>query len=281
MSAKSIVSGVGARYGEGFILNNTTGLPDVGFNSGTLVAGTLIQGIKTFTYNNPVPQRVQHYGDDRPFAQDALPPIDVGSFTITTAKSNLSLDTFTEGTKVVTLDGVVQARLGNSDNRGSEPQELINVFRQALDTLQGSPTFGKLRQWHAALIPSTRVINNMQAFDQAASVKTYEGIPTPVTYTPWNTAFDSPTWGATRGEYIELVFDYKPVIACGLGNGTLTTFALPKAPVDAAHTHVWADGTLATVSSVVTTVAAPSVTLSAPPGGNKLVFAIIEHVQPN
>lgn len=281
MTAKDVVSGVGARYAEAFILNSTTGLPDVGFNSGTLVAGTLIQGIKTFAYNNPTPQRIQHYGEDRPFAQDSLPPTEVGSFTITTAKSNLALDTFTEGTKEVTLDSVVKARLGNTDNRGSEPQEMVNVFRQALDTQQGSPTFGKLRQWHAALIPSTRIINNMQAFEQAATVKTYEGIPTPVTYTPWNAAFDQATWGATRGEYIELFFDYKPVIACGLGNGTLTRFALPKAPISTAYTHVWVDGTLATVSSVDTSTTAPSMTLSAAPGNNKLVFTIIEHNQPS
>lgn len=279
MTAKDITSGVGVRYAEAFILNATTGLPDIGFNSGTLVGGTLIQGIKTFNYNNPAPQRFQHYGDDRPFAQDSLPPTEVGNFTITTAKTNLALDAFTEGTKEVTLDTVVKARLGNSDQRGSEPQELVNVFRQALDTQNGSATFGKLRQWHAAMIPSTRIINALQSMDQGPTVKTYEGIPTPVSYTPWNAAFDAATWGGVRGEYIEFTFDYKPVIACGLGNGVLTTFALPKPPIDTAHTHVWADGTLAVVSSVNTSTTAPTMTLNAAPGSGKLVFAIIEHNQ--
>lgn len=289
MTAKDITSGVGVRYAEAFKLDPTTGYPAVAFNSGTLVGGTLIEGIKTFDYNSPVPQRFHHYGDDRPFAQDSLPPTEIGSFTVTTAKSNLALDAFAEGTKEVTLDTVVKARLGNSDKRGSEPQLTINVFRQTLDTQQGSTTFGKLRQWHCAIVPSTRLINRIQPMNQGITEKTYDGIPTPVTSTPWATAYDETTWGGTRGEYIELFFDYKPVLAYGAGNGTLTKFALPKAPVDSAHTHVWVNGTLATVSSVDTTVATPSVTLSAPPGGNgsgglgangaALIAVIVEHNQ--
>jgi hypothetical protein len=289
MTAKDIVSGVGVRYAEAFKLDPTTGVPTVTFNSGTLYGGTLIEGIKTFTYNSPAPQRIQHYGDDRPFAQDALPPTEVGSFTIVTAKSNLALDAFAEGTNEVTLDSVVKVRAGNTDNRGSEPQLFINVYRQALDTQKGSSTFGKLRQWHSALVPSTRLINQIQSMEQAATNKTYEGIPTPVTTTPWAQAFTTATWAATQAEYLELATDYKPVWAFGLGNGTLTTFALPKTPVDTAHTHAWVNGTLATVNSVNLTT--PSVTLSAAPGGNgsgglgantaALIAVLIEHTQPS
>ena len=279
MTAKDVVSGVGARYAEAFVLDTTTGLPAAAFNSGTLVGGTLIEGIKTFAYADPEPQKFTHYGDDGSFAQDSLPPTEVGSFTITTAKSNLALDAFTDSTKEVTLDGVVKARVGSSDKRGSEPQLFVSVFRQALDTQQGSSTFGKLRQWHMAIVPSTRVITRAQPMEQGITTKTYNGIPTPVTYTPWNQAFDNTTWGATRGEYVEMVTDYKPVWAFGLGNGTLTRFALPKPPVDAAHTHVWVDGTLATVSSVDTNASTASVTLSSAPGSNKLIGVLLEHNQ--
>lgn len=281
MTAKPIVSGVGARYAEAFILDTITGLPAVAFNSGTLVGGTLIEGIKSFTYNNPASQLIQHYGQDRAFAQDSLPPTAVGSFTITTAKTNLSLDAFTEGTKVAVLDTVVQARAGNTDKRGNEPQLFVSTFRQALDTQQGSSTFGKLRQWHMAVIPSTRIVNALQGFEQLASVKTYEGIPTPVATTPWNQTFDATTWGATQAEYVELTTDYKPVWAFGQGNGTLTTFALPKAPIDTAHTHVWVNGTIATVSAVNTSVAAPTVTISSATGsGGNLIAVLIENSQP-
>lgn len=279
MTAKSIVSGVGARRGSGMILDSTTGLPAVGFNSGTLVAGTLFSGIKTFDYNSPQPQKFTHYGDDNPFAQDSLPPTEVGSFTITTAKTNLTLDAFTEGTKVVSLDTTVKARLGNTNKRGVEPQETLLVYRQALDTDPDSSTFGKLREWHAALIPSTRIVNNLQSMGQGITDKRYDGIPTPVKSTPWGATFDESTWGATRGEFIELVFDYQPVMACGQSNGTLTTFALPTSavPIDTAHTHVWINGTAATVSAVSTSTTAPSFTVSSVTGtGGASVFAIVE-----
>src|SRR5690349_14134453 len=110
MTAKDITSGVGVRYAEAFKINSTTGYPASAFNSGTLVGGTLIEGIKTFTYNSPAPQRIQHYGEDKAFAQDSLPPTEVGSFAITTAKTNLALDAFTEGTTEVTIDTVLKTR---------------------------------------------------------------------------------------------------------------------------------------------------------------------------
>ena len=277
--AKDITSGVGVRHAEAFILDNTTGLPSCAFNAGTLIAGTIIEGIKTFNYNNPAPQRFTHYGDDRPFAQDSLAPTTIGDFTITTAKTNLALDAFTEGTKEVTLDSSVKARAGNTNKRGSEPQLFITTYRQALDTQIGSSTFGKLRQWNMAMIPSTRIVNELQAMNAGITDTNYVGIPTPVTYTPWNQAFDEATWGATQGEYIALTTDYKPQVNVGLGNGTLTTFAVTKSPIDVAHTHAWVDGTLATVSSVNTSATNPAVTLSAAPGNNKLIMLLIEHNQ--
>jgi hypothetical protein len=291
MASKDVVAGVGARYAEAFRIDNNTGLPGAAFNSGTLTGGTLIDRLKGFTYNSPAPQAFTHYGDDNPFAKDSLPPTEIGNFTIITAQSNLTLDAFSEGTKEVTLDTVVHARAGNTNNRGSEPQNFLNVFRQALDTQRGSSTFGKLRQWHAALVPSCRIINQIQSMEQGITNKTYEGIPTPVTSTPWAATFDVATWGGTQAEYVELTFDYKPVWAFGLGNGTLTVFALPKPPIDTAHTHAWVNGTLATVSSVNTSTTAPTMTLSAAPGGNgsgglgtnnaAFIAVCIEHNQPS
>lgn len=287
MTAKQVVSGVGARHAEAFILNSTTALPDCAFNSGTLIAGTLIDGLKTFTYNNPAPQRFTHYGDDKPFAQDSLPPTEIGSFTITTGKNNMQLDTFTEGTKLVTLDTVLQARAGNTDKRGSEPQLFVSVYRQALDTQRSSSTFGKLRQWDQAIVPSVRIINELNSEEQGITPNTYQGIPTIVTQTPWAQTFTEATWGATQGEYVKMFSDYKPQWNVGLGNGTLMKFAVTKTPVDVAHTHAWVNGTLVTVSSIDTTT--PAITLSSPPGGvgsgglgplgEGFVAVLVEHTQ--
>lgn len=278
MSSKDVVSGVGVRKGELFLLDTTTGLPSVVLNSGTLQAATSMQGIKTFDYNDPDPQKFTHYGQDRPFAQDSLPATEVGSFTITTAKNNMVLDTLVDGTTEVTLDGSLKARAGNTNKKGSEPQVMLSVYRQALDTTAGSSTFGKLRQWHLVMVPSTRIISKLSAMNQGITDKSYSGIPTPVTSTPWGQGLTDGVWGATQAEYLELTADYQPVSAAGLGNGTLATFGLPTnaVPVDTAHTHVWVNGTIGTVSAVGTSTTAPTFTLSAAPGLNTLVYAIVE-----
>ena len=285
--SKDVVSGVGVRYASAFVLSPVTGLPDVGFNSGTLVAGTVIQGIDTFDYNSPEPQLITHYGDDNPFAQDSLPPTEVGSFTVTTAKTNLALDAFVSDTRVVTIDTVVEAIAGNTNKRGSEPQTFFYVYRQALDTQNGSATFGKLRQWHQALVPSTRIVTNLQSMQQTKTTKTYNGIPTPVATTPWNQTFTNTTWGATKAEYIEMTTTYKPEWAVGFGNGTLTRFKLPRTPISVTYTHAFVNGTLATVSSVSTSD--DSMILSAAPGGagsggpgpngEAFVAVLVEHQQ--
>lgn len=276
MTTKQIVSGVGVRLMEVFPLDTADGLPSCNTSSATPVTGTLIEGIKSFTYTDPDVQRVTHYGDDNPFAADALPPAEVGKMAFTTAKSNLKVDAMLEGTKVASIDGL-QMRAANSNKRGQEPQVLINVFRQALDTDKTSATFGKLRQWHGALVPSVRVSPKSQSMEQGATDKSYDGTPTPVAVTPWNQAFDETTWGATQGEYIEYTADYNPRMNVWRGNGTLTAFNLSKAPVDAAHLHVWQDGTLVTPSAVNTSTANPAFTLGSPAPNAKKLIAIIEH----
>lgn len=276
MTAKAIVSGVGVRYADAFILDPETGFPEATLNSGTLQRGVEIEGIKSFDYSDPDPQLFTHYGSDNPFAQDSLPATEVGSFNVTTAKTNKTLDAYVSDLNVVTLDGTIKAIAGNTNKKGFEPQILFNVFRQALDTEQGSATFGKLRQWDLAMIPSTRLVSKMQSQNQGITDKAYKGIPTPVVETPWGETLTDAIWKATQAEYLSLTTDYRPVSCVGLGNGTLTTFGLPVVPIDTAHTHFWVSGTLATVSSVDTTANAPKATLSVAPALNAEIFAIVE-----
>ncbi len=277
--AKDVVAGVGARYAEIFVLDTVTGLPLPATASATPVQGTIVQGIKSFTYTDPEGQRFSHYGDDHGFAQDSLPATEIGDFVITTAKTNLVLDAMVEGSKVVTINSSLEARAVNTDKKGSEPQVMILVYRQALDVTKGSSTFGKLRQYHLALIPSTRITPASQSMEQGITDKTYHGIPTPVTATPWNQVFDESTWGATQGEYIEMTSTYKPRINLYRGDGTITAYNLSKPPVSSADLTVWVDGTVTAPSAVVTTTANPAFTMSSPPAVNKLVMAMIGHNQ--
>lgn len=278
--AKQIASGVGARYAEAFLLNSSTGLPNAPANTRQMIGGTLMH-IKSFEYNTPDDQEITHYDDDRPYAKDSLPPTEVGSFTIVGSRNDMVVDTLTEGTNIVSIDNV-KARLGNSDNRGSEPSLFISTFRQALDTVPTSPTFGKLRQYNMAVVPSTRLINKTMAFAQTTVDKQYQGIPTPVTETPWKETFTEDVWGGLSGEYIEFITDFKPVWNFVNTTAGTLSYQLTKPPVSEAHLHIWLDGTLQSqlsAGSVNTSVSNPAFTLTGDPGA-KFMAVLIEHNQP-
>ena len=276
--SKEVVSGVGARFGAIFNLNSS-GLPMPAVTSATPLQGSLIQGIKTLTVTDPEPQRITHYGEDRPFAQDSLPATEVGSFAMTTAKTNMVLDAMTEGNYVRTIDNV-KMRGGNSSKKGSEPLVMAYFYRQALDTQKGSSTFGKLRQWHLRIYPSVRITPATESFEQGATDKTYNGTPTPVSVTPWNEVFSEANWGHTEAEYIDLVTEYQPRIDTYTGNGVRTTFDLSHQPVDSDHVHIWSNGTQTAPSAVNTSAANPAFTMGAAPGSLHPIFVVIQTNNP-
>lgn len=278
MTSKEVISGVGARYAVVIPLDSD-GLPSVNVTQAAPIQGSLVQGIKTMSHSDAEPQRITHYGDDLAFAQDSLPSAEVGSFTITTAKTNLVIDSMVEGNKTVTIDNM-QLRGANSDKKGNEPQVSFMAYRQALDTQKGSSTFGKLRQWNVKIYGSTRITPQSQSFEQAATDKTYQATPTPTTTTIWNQVFNESTWGQTQSEYLEGVTDYQPRFNWYLGNGTLGSFQLSHPPVDSDHLHVWIDGTLTTPSAVNVSATNPAFTLSPVPGVGKKVFVLLETTAP-
>lgn len=271
--SKSKTAGVGIRYGA--VYNLIDGLPLPAVASATPMNGTLIEGIKTNTVSDPAPRRITHFGDDRAYAQDSLPATESGSFNFTTSKTNMDLDAMLEGGQVRTINSN-KFLAGNTDNKGSEPQVLLNIYRQALDVDKSSATFGKLRQWEGRLYPSVRITKTTPSYEAENTDITYEATPTPVKYTAWGEQFTEANWGVTEGEYISYVTDYQPRFNFYRGDGTIVAFALSHAPVDSNAVTVWIDGTLTSPSSVVTTVANPAFTLGSAAGVGKLVTALIE-----
>lgn len=271
--ASAKLFGVGARYGVVFTLDTTTGLPVAASASATPEQGYQVEGIKTFSVNDPEAQRISHYGDDRVQAQDSLPPTEGLSATITTDKTNHTLDNALVGTKERTYT-TPKAYAKNTNKAGSEFQVMFATYRQALDAVPTSSTFGKARQWEVKIVPSCRIVPKTGGFEQGTVDKTYEVTPTPVTATPWGEALNETNWGATESQIIEMVCDYQPRINVWKGNGTLTGFSLSHAPISTTYLKVWSNGTVATVTTLNTSD--PSMTLSAAPGVDHQVFAIIQ-----
>ncbi len=276
--SKPKVAGVGARYGSIFNLNSD-GLPLPAVASATPLGGTLVQGIKTVTVDDPEPRQITHQGDDQPFAQDSLPAIEAGSFQFTTAVTNLDLNAMLEGGKVRTVNSNKMAG-GNTDNRGNEPQVMFMAYRQALDVDKTSVTFGKLRQWEVRVYPSARISRLTDSFEAENVDKSYSAAPTRVKYTPWNEQLTEANWGFTEAEYLEMVTDSQPRPNMYRGDGTLVEFELTHPPVDANAITVWVDGTETAPSAVDVSSTNPAFTMAAAPTVDKLVFALIETNEP-
>lgn len=271
---KEVVSGVGARFAAIFNLNSN-GLPIPQVPSAVPLQGSLIQGIKTLAVTDPDPQLITHYGDDRPFAQDKLPATEVGSFVVTTAKTNHIIDTMMEGTKIRAQGSNIQAKGGNTNQRGNEPQVMAWFFRQALDTKKSSTTFGKLRQWQMRCYPSVRFSPVTESFEQTNTDKSYNGAPSPVTVTPFNEQFTDANWGFTEAEYYEDITNYRPIPNFWLGTPTITAFQLSHPPVSSADLTVWVNGTVTSPTAVNTSAANPAFTLASVADG-ATIGAIIE-----
>lgn len=278
MTPKSKLFGVGARYGVVFVLDETTGLPENNGTSATLDSGYEVEGIKTFTPNDPEPQVFTHYGNDRPQAQDALPPTEAMRATLTTDKSNQTLDSVLAGTEIRDYT-VVKYIPVNTNKDGSEKQVAFFAYRQALAGDPSDPvTFGKQRVWESRIIPSCRIVSIENAFEQGATDKTYNLIPTPVKQTPWKEALTEDNWGATELQMLDGVHDYQPRWGYGYGNGTLAGFVAPAVPVDNSHFLVWVDGTLVTPATLTNLATTGEFTFSSGqiPGVDKLIFVEVQ-----
>jgi hypothetical protein len=272
--ANEVTAGVGTRYGVLFPLDED-GLISVASTSAVPVQGTLITGIKTATTSDPAPQRITHYGQDRPYAQDSLPPTEVGTVTVTSADGNLIVDALAEGNKVRTI-GNSEWRGGNTDKRGNEPILAAMFYRQSLDTQPGSPTFGKLRQWNIRAYAAARWSPSTASYEAGATVKTINGTPTPTGQTLWGENYDETSWGNSYAEYTEGNANYQPRINAWLGNGTLTAFQLSHPPASTDELLVWVDGTLTVPSAVNISTSNPAYTLSSASGTNaKKIIAMI------
>jgi hypothetical protein len=277
--ASRTVSGGGVRRAVVAVLDEN-GFPNTSGTTDLLTEFTRIGGIKTVATTDPEPQRFTHYGDDSPYAQDSLPPSEVGSFTFTTSRSNMTIDSLLEGNSTVTI-GNIQVRAANTNKRGSEPLVMFAAYRQALDTDDDNTgTFGKLRQWQLRIYPSTRISPASESFEQLNTDKTYNATPTPVASTPWGQAFTEAIYGNTSAEYVDITTDYQPQLAFGEGNGVKASFSLPYAPVSSSNLKVWVDGTLQTPSAVNISTTNPAFTLSTAPGSLASIFALIETNQP-
>lgn len=273
-TSKEIVSGVGARMGRVYVLDTNTGLPLPSSTSATPYTGFQMEGIKEYSVDAAAPRRIDHFGDDRPYAQDSLPADTISSMTVVTSKDNMTLDEALTGNAVYSPTGLkIQAE--DTDNKGNEVQVAAFFYRQALDTTKGSATFGSLRQYNGKWVGSCRMVPQIVGASNETVDQTYDVTLTPVTRTPWGQRVTAGSFGATEATAFKQNSNQHPYPQFYRGNGTLGAFNLSYAPADSTALTVWVAGTEVTPGSI-TYGASPAFSLSAVPADGSLVAAIVQ-----
>lgn len=277
-TAKSIVAGLGARYGVAYVLDSSTGLPLPSAPSVSPYTGIQIEGIKEYTLTGVEPQVFNHYGDDRVFATDQLSPTETPSLTVTTGKDNQTLDAALSGSTEVSRGGDVRFLAAETNKKGQEPQVALWFFRQALDAGKGSATLGSLRQYNARGVNSSRVTYQPTGGAQTNVDQTYNATVTPTSRTFWGETFTNGTWGVTEAAIVRSQLNAPGIWNFWRGTATIGSFSLSHAPIagDSGALKVWIDGSLTVPGSI--NYSSPAFSLTAIPTGvtGSLIAALIQ-----
>lgn len=214
--------------------------------------GVDVTGVQSVSITPPSSRRINHRGNDSVFAQDKLPPTELGSGQVTTGKSNQTLDALLKGQVVETV-GEAKMDAMETDRDGYEPSIMLVYWRQALDVDPDSTTTAGLRRWQTHVLPKTTMAPMVGGAGQDdADVNTYDLTPTKVNASPLGKALTLAINGVTKGARFRYTSEYPVVFERFDGNSTIDTFNLQWTPISVAKTTVLVDGVAATVSSVDT-----------------------------
>lgn len=272
MANETITSASGLRKVRVYALDSS-GYPNGDQSGANGYNGIDVTGARSVSLNVPENQKIVHVGDDVPFAMDFLPPTELASGSLTTAKTNQTLDALLSNTLVQTLgeweiDGL------DTSTAGNEIDVCLFYWRQALVTDPADSDFSS-RRWQTHAIVKARITPQGATPDQgAADLNNYSITPTKSTAAPYGSSFTQVVNGFTQAARLRMTGEYPIMMERYTGNATLDTFNLEFTPLTAAKTKCFVDGAAATVSSVNT--GAKTFTLSAAPANAGKVIVLYE-----
>ena len=262
-----VTSGAGLRRVQVYLLDSS-GHPSDDESGIAGYDGVEISGANAHEYTVPEFQRIVHIAKDRRAAQDILPPTDAMSYTVTSSKQDLDVDSILSGTSVATLGEAQMGGLSTS-KMGDEPDVAVLVYRQALDTAVGATN---LRRWQLDMYP-TGFLTPRGGGGAAGEGETqnYNGYPGVAAKSPWGIAFTEATNGFLSAEMLRIHSEYPLMIerfTCPAGSQTYT---LTWTPISTAKTYATLDDVAETIASVDTGNKTATIT-SSPSGSEALVI---------
>lgn len=207
---------IGLRYGAAFALNSS-GYPNASSPS-TPYEGVQFASADALDLTVPDMRTIVHPGDDRVAAVDYLPTLDAVTGTLTASLYDLDLQALLTGANVVDI-GEMDSLSWFTDEQGAEPSVGLFLYQQSLSNAT------KARNWRSIIIPSARCIPKPNGMTADQTSIQYMIAVNPVSAQLWGTALTVATNGVVEHGFVEFHSEYKPWLACWLGNGTATEFS--------------------------------------------------------
>lgn len=242
MAAPAVIrSGVGFRHCQVLAIA-ADGYPAA--TTSLYYEGVQISGAKSLVITDPEPQRFAHAGDDRVHQQDVLPPTEAMSGTITTSKTNDTLDALLTGNLSFDVGQAMMFGIG-TDNRGDEKQVILLAYRQTLDTSGGSSDGA--RRWEFRLFPKAFVVPLASGFEESTpEARTYGLYPQFIAKHAWGADFSTASGeeGFDRAQGLRGISVYKPRLVGFNGFSTDQTYVFNTSypAADTSKVMVWIDG---------------------------------------
>jgi len=223
------------------------------------------------TLTVPDPQRVVASGDDRPYYTFQLPPTENPTGELRVSKINSDVVVLLTGTREFGSDPIRKVGFA-TDKQGEEPAIVLWGSRQAIDSEEGSSTFGQ-QIWQTYVLMNALASLRPPAMEMAViGEMIYAIAANDGTVDELGTAFTAALHGFTKAPFILVVTQDKFMLDAFMGDGSTVAFTLSETPSANDVTNVTVDGVVqqettdwSVATNVLTMVVAPAV-------GEKLII---------
>jgi len=271
MAQNQISTGIGLRMVR-VALRDTDGTIQIVGSPAAGVAydGIQISGALALTLAVPEPQRVTARGDDQPYHTFQLPPTENPSAELRVSKTNLEAIALITATE--SFGSAKARRVGiATDKQGNEETLCLWGCREAIDSEEGSATFGQ-KCWQTYMLLSCEAAVRPATMEDAAVGEfSYSIITSPVTLDEFGTSFSTAVHGFTKAPVLMIVTRYKYWLDAFEGDGLEDEFTLTQGAYlqTLSFIQVYVDGVVAayTEADGVVTISA-----GAPDDGAKIII---------
>lgn len=237
---------------------------------GVAYRGLHVTGATALTVTIPDPQRVPARGDDRTYHTFQLPPTDSPSGELRVSKTNLDVIAMLTATERFGSPPMRKIGLG-TDAQGEEPALVLWGSREAIDSEEGSASFGTQIWQTYIFLHALASVRPATMEDSAVGEVIYAVAGNDGTVDELGSAFSSAVHGFTKGPLIIIQSRYKFMLDAFVGDAVYKSFALSETPVSGGVLNVAVEGTVQELTTDYTVASNIVTFVSAPGDGEKII----------